>query len=212
MDCFVASLLAMTKDNPAVGRGRRTGETMQELAAKTAFVTGAASGIGFALSRTFATAGMKVMLADIEPDALTAAVEHLHEFGSNVCGVACDVADPASLERAANATYEAFGNVHVCPGFVRTRIWQSGRNRPVRYGPMQTPDPASAAGRLAAQLAELGQAGLDPSDVAMQVLTAVRDNELYVFTYAGADWRAELQERFAAILAAMDKAAARQRI
>src|SRR5271157_4983478 len=56
---------------------------------------------------------MKVMLADIETDALTAAVENLHDFGPNVSGVACDVADPASFERAANASYQAFGNVHV---------------------------------------------------------------------------------------------------
>jgi NAD(P)-dependent dehydrogenase (short-subunit alcohol dehydrogenase family) len=100
----------------------------------------------------------------------------------------------------------------LCPGFVRTRIWESGRNRPERYGPTRIPDPTSAAGKLIARLAELGQAGLDPSDVAAQVLTAVRENELYVFTHSGADWRAELEERFAVILAAMDKAAARQGI
>jgi NADP-dependent 3-hydroxy acid dehydrogenase YdfG len=86
---------------------------MQELAGRTAFVTGAASGIGFALSRTFAEAGMKVMLADIETDALSAAVEKLRDFGPNVRGVVCDVADPASVERAAKASYEAFGNIHV---------------------------------------------------------------------------------------------------
>jgi hypothetical protein len=75
------------------------------------------------------------------------------------------------------------------------------------YGPMRIPAPESAAGKLLAQLTELGRAGLDPSDVAAQVLTAIRENELYVFTHAGADWRGELVERFAAILAAMDKAA-----
>lgn len=56
---------------------------------------------------------MKVMLADIETGALTAAVEDLRDFAPDVRGVACDVADPASVERAANASYEAFGNVHV---------------------------------------------------------------------------------------------------
>src|SRR6478736_9780886 len=86
---------------------------MQELTGKTAFVPGAASGIGFALSRTFAEIGMKVMLADIETDALTAAVESLRDFRPNVRGVQCDVADPVSVERAAKASYEAFGNVHV---------------------------------------------------------------------------------------------------
>jgi NAD(P)-dependent dehydrogenase (short-subunit alcohol dehydrogenase family) len=98
----------------------------------------------------------------------------------------------------------------LCPGFVRTRIFASGRNRPERYGPTPILDPASAAGRLAVQLAELGQAGLDPADVAARVLAAIRANELYVFTHAGPAWRAELEERFAAILAAMDRAAATQ--
>jgi NAD(P)-dependent dehydrogenase (short-subunit alcohol dehydrogenase family) len=279
---------------------------MRELAGKTAFVTGGASGIGFALGRAFAEAGMKVMLADIETDALAAAVKSLRDLGPEVRGVACDVADPISVERAAEASCEAFGNVHVvcnnagvgggsgiddisldnwrwvldvnlmgvlhgiraflprirahgegghivntasmagvhsglgfspysaskfavvnmseglatqlaplgigvtvlCPGFVRTRISESARNRPGRYGPARPPDPASPAGALAARLAELGRSGLDPSDVAAQVLAAIREDELYVFTHHDAAWRADLEERFAAILAAMDKAAA----
>jgi hypothetical protein len=44
------------------------------------------------------------------------------------------------------------------------------------------------------------------------VLTAIREDELYVFTHAGAEWRAELNERFDAILTAMDQAAAHQRV
>jgi NAD(P)-dependent dehydrogenase (short-subunit alcohol dehydrogenase family) len=86
---------------------------MREVAVKTAFVTGGASGIGLALGRAFAQAGMKVMLADIEADALAAAVESLHDVGADVRGVSCDVADPASVERAAKASYDAFGHVHV---------------------------------------------------------------------------------------------------
>jgi len=100
----------------------------------------------------------------------------------------------------------------LCPGFVRTRIWESGRNRPNRYGAAQTPAPSSSAGKLVAQLVALGRSGLEPSDVAAQVLTAIREDELYVFTHSDANWRAELKERFDAILAAMDKAAARQRV
>jgi NAD(P)-dependent dehydrogenase (short-subunit alcohol dehydrogenase family) len=86
---------------------------MLELAGKTAFVTGGAGGIGFALGRAFAEAGMKVMLADIEDEALSAAVRSLHNVGPQVRGVRCDVADPASVDAAAKATIEAFGNVHV---------------------------------------------------------------------------------------------------
>ena len=46
-------------------------------------------------------------------------------------------------------------------------------------------------------------------DVAARVLTAIREDDLYVFTHPSGKWRAKTEERFAAILAAMDKAAAR---
>jgi NAD(P)-dependent dehydrogenase (short-subunit alcohol dehydrogenase family) len=65
---------------------------MQGLVGKTAFVTGGASGIGLALGRAFAEADMKVMLADIEADLLSAAVKSLDKFGE-VRGITCDVAD-----------------------------------------------------------------------------------------------------------------------
>jgi short-subunit dehydrogenase len=95
----------------------------------------------------------------------------------------------------------------VCPGFVRTRIGDSGRNRPARYGPARTPAPGSPAALLASRIAERLAAGLDARDVAARVLAAIRADELYVFTHP--EMRDETAERFAAILAAMDKAAAR---
>jgi NAD(P)-dependent dehydrogenase (short-subunit alcohol dehydrogenase family) len=95
----------------------------------------------------------------------------------------------------------------LCPGFVRTHISGSARNRPEHYGPARAPDPASPAGRLAAESARLQQAGLDPADIAAQALTAIREDELYVFTHP--EMHGEVKERFAAIVSAMDKAAAR---
>ena len=86
---------------------------MRELEGKTAFVTGGASGIGLALGRAFAKAGMKVMLADIEADALDRALGDFTSYGAQVRGLRCDVADPDSVERAAQQTIEAFGKVHV---------------------------------------------------------------------------------------------------
>ena len=86
---------------------------MRELRGKTAFVTGGASGIGLAMSKAFAESGMKVMLADVEEGALDRALKDLSGFGENVRGVACDVADPDSVERAARASFTAFGKVHV---------------------------------------------------------------------------------------------------
>src|SRR5258705_13119404 len=41
----------------------------------------------------------------------------------------------------------------LCPGFVRTRIGESGRNRPERYRATQTPDPARPAGLVLAHTA-----------------------------------------------------------
>jgi hypothetical protein len=50
----------------------------------------------------------------------------------------------------------------LCPGFVRTRITESQRNRPQRYGPRQTVDPASPAGAVSAQITELVQGASIP--------------------------------------------------
>ncbi|HLZ02009.1 MAG TPA: SDR family NAD(P)-dependent oxidoreductase [Bradyrhizobium sp.] len=86
---------------------------MRELRGKAAFITGGASGIGLAMGRAFAECGMKVMLADIEQGALDRACRDLSGLGADVRGVACDVADPDSVDRAAEATFAAFGNVHV---------------------------------------------------------------------------------------------------
>ena len=252
-------------------------------------------------ARAFAQAGMKVMLADIEPDALQAAVKSLQEISPDIRGTLCDVADAASVERAAQATFDAFGRVHVvcnnagvaagggidhisldnwrwvidvnlmgvlhgiksflphirahgegghivntasmagmenglgfspygaskfavvsmseglaaqlkphgigvsvlCPSFVRTRIGESGRNRPGRYGQPQPLDPASPAAAMVAEIARQIEAGLDPDSVAARVLDAIRENELYIFTHSG--MRAKVEARFAAILAAMDR-------
>jgi NAD(P)-dependent dehydrogenase (short-subunit alcohol dehydrogenase family) len=93
----------------------------------------------------------------------------------------------------------------LCPYFVRTGIGQSGRNRPERYGQTVPLDPASPAAAMVAELARLIEAGIEPSDVAQRVLAAIRDDELYVFTHP--NMRHEVDERFAAIQAAMDKVA-----
>ncbi|MBV8699959.1 SDR family NAD(P)-dependent oxidoreductase [Bradyrhizobium sp.] len=276
---------------------------MQELRGKTAFITGGASGIGLAMAKAFGEAGMKVMLADIEQDVLTAAVRCLAPH--TVRGVVCDVADPDSVERAAQETLAAFGKVHVlcnnagvaagggidaisidnwrwvidvnlmgvvhglrsflphmrshgqgghvvntasmagmnaglgfspyaaskfavvamseglavqlaphgigvtvlCPFFVRTRIGESGRNRPQRYGEPPALDPAGPSALMIAEIAKRIEAGLDPAEVAARVLGAIRDNELYLFTHP--NMREHVDGRFAAIQAAMDQVVAK---
>ena len=66
------------------------GMPMKDLAGKTAFVTGAASGIGFGIASALAQAGVKVMLCDIEEAALAAALEKLRLTNADVEGVRAD--------------------------------------------------------------------------------------------------------------------------
>ena len=86
---------------------------MKELAGKTAFVTGAASGIGFGVATALAQAGVKVMLCDIEQEALDAAVAKLKETNADVAGVRADVSLKAELQAAADATLARYGKVHI---------------------------------------------------------------------------------------------------
>jgi NAD(P)-dependent dehydrogenase (short-subunit alcohol dehydrogenase family) len=86
---------------------------MREFVGRTAFVTGAASGIGLALARTFLDRGMNVMMADVEDAALNAALHGLSNYGDRVASVRCDVAIGEELTAAAARTFATFGNVHI---------------------------------------------------------------------------------------------------
>jgi NAD(P)-dependent dehydrogenase (short-subunit alcohol dehydrogenase family) len=88
---------------------------MDEFEGKVAVVTGAASGIGRALVDRFAREGMRVVLADVERDALDAAVKALtDEFGADaVLAVPTDVRDEQAVDALAAATFERFGTAHV---------------------------------------------------------------------------------------------------
>src|ERR1700689_2191154 len=86
---------------------------MKHLAGKTAFVTGAASGIGLGVSTALAQAGLKVMMCDIEQAALDKAVEGLKRTNADVAGVIADVSLKAELQAAAEATLAQYGAVHI---------------------------------------------------------------------------------------------------
>src|SRR5271168_1418079 len=86
---------------------------MKDLAGKTAFVTGAASGIGLGVATALAQSGVKVMLCDIEQAALDKAVAGLRATNADVQGVRADVSLKAELEAAAQATLDRYGEVHI---------------------------------------------------------------------------------------------------
>jgi len=80
---------------------------MREFRGKGAFITGGASGVGFALALAFGRTKMRVMLADIEVGALNAALAELKSEGIDAHGIECDVADRASVQHAAKETFAA---------------------------------------------------------------------------------------------------------
>jgi NAD(P)-dependent dehydrogenase (short-subunit alcohol dehydrogenase family) len=86
---------------------------MQNLAGKVAVVTGAASGIGLAISRRLGGDGMRVMMADVQEQALAAAAKTLAREGIEAATAVTDVSDAGSVDALARATLERFGAVHV---------------------------------------------------------------------------------------------------
>jgi NAD(P)-dependent dehydrogenase (short-subunit alcohol dehydrogenase family) len=86
---------------------------MRDLAGKTAFVTGAASGIGLGIATALAQSGVKVMLCDIERAALDSAVEQLRQTNADVHAVRADVSLKSEIAAAAEATIARYGKVHI---------------------------------------------------------------------------------------------------
>jgi NAD(P)-dependent dehydrogenase (short-subunit alcohol dehydrogenase family) len=82
-------------------------------AGKVAVVTGAASGIGFALAERFAHDGLGIVLADVEEGALASAADRIGALGVETLAVPTDVSDSEAVRTLADAAVERFGSVHV---------------------------------------------------------------------------------------------------
>ena len=79
-----------------------------------AVITGAASGFGFEASKRAAQRGMKVVMADVQADALAAAQGQIEALGAEVLPFRLDVSKAAEVEALAEATFARFG----VPSFV----------------------------------------------------------------------------------------------
>lgn len=86
---------------------------MDKIMGRNTVVTGAASGIGLAMARRFARDGARVVVSDIDQEALDRAVADLREDGAEVVGVKADVSQAASVETLADEARTAFGNVQI---------------------------------------------------------------------------------------------------
>jgi 3-hydroxybutyrate dehydrogenase len=83
------------------------------LEGKVALVTGAASGIGYEIARTFAREGAKVLLLDLNREAVEKAAEQLQSEGREALGAGCDVTDEGQLKASIEKSVETFGRLDI---------------------------------------------------------------------------------------------------
>ncbi|HZW14381.1 MAG TPA: SDR family oxidoreductase [Noviherbaspirillum sp.] len=86
---------------------------MKNFQNKVAVITGGASGFGREFAIIGARLGMKLVLADVQQDALDKAKAELEEQGAQVLAVRCDVRKAEQVQALADATMERFGAVHL---------------------------------------------------------------------------------------------------
>jgi len=102
---------------------------------RVAVITGGAGGIGRAMAERFATAGMKIVLADVESGALNRAAREMRAAGHQVLAVRTDVSKAASVAALARKTVAAFGGVHVLCN--NAGIYPPDRFSPVWEAPLE---------------------------------------------------------------------------
>ena len=80
---------------------------------KVAVVTGAASGIGKEIARTFAQAGARVVIADVNSAGARAAADELDSSGKRARAIAMDVTSESDVDSGMAAVVTAFGRIDV---------------------------------------------------------------------------------------------------
>lgn len=86
---------------------------INDLEGRTAVVTGAAGGIGLALTERFVAEGMSVVMADVEETVLAREATRLEADGADVVAVLTDVRDPDSVDALRDRALSIHGGVHV---------------------------------------------------------------------------------------------------
>lgn len=101
---------------------------MKEFKGKVAVITGAASGIGRGIAEKCVKEDMKVVLADIEEEALIETEKELKAIEATVMAVVTDVSKASDVEKLAQKTIKEFGAVHLLFNnagvSLRTLLWE----------------------------------------------------------------------------------------
>ncbi|GMX60786.1 3-hydroxybutyrate dehydrogenase [Paenibacillus elgii] len=80
---------------------------------KVALITGAASGIGLEMARTFAKEGARVVVSDMHGDKAESAAEELRSAGHEAMGVSLDVTRESDFAAAVEAARGAYGRLDI---------------------------------------------------------------------------------------------------
>jgi 3-hydroxybutyrate dehydrogenase len=83
------------------------------LEGRTAFITGAASGIGLEIARTYAREGAKVVISDINGEKASLAAEELRQAGFESVGLSCDVTQEEQYAEAIRKTEQTYGRLDI---------------------------------------------------------------------------------------------------
>lgn len=86
---------------------------MKNFESRVAVITGGASGIGLGMARAFAKRQMKLVIADLDQDAMSAAAAEFRGMNIDVVTKLCDVSRLEDVEALADYTMETYGAVHV---------------------------------------------------------------------------------------------------
>ena len=86
---------------------------MKDFKDRVAVVTGGASGLGRAMALRYAREGMKIVLADVQADALKKTEDEFRQAGISVLGVPTDVSKGSDVDALAEKAFKAFGGVHI---------------------------------------------------------------------------------------------------
>jgi NAD(P)-dependent dehydrogenase (short-subunit alcohol dehydrogenase family) len=86
---------------------------MKDLSGKTAVITGAASGLGLEMARRAHALGMRLVLADVEPEPLSRIVNEVRGAGGVALGEVVDVAEDAQVARLAARAFAELGEVNL---------------------------------------------------------------------------------------------------